>query len=205
MRKHAVALIVQALAWSSSAPALAFTWPLVGFSGAGATGTINPVTNLSGSTFCLAGVCGSDVSQDWLVFTVTLTAGYLDEIGVSRGLPAVSIPGMGEYDLDPGQAAQSGSLATSTLALFLYDPGFLTAANLEAGETTQRLFAAFTLGDLPGPGQVSPFPVPPGTINFMSARVRTSRPPASPVLVPSRRRCCCSAAGSSASAWQGQR
>ena len=78
MRKHAVALIVGAALslWSSSAWALAYTISSsVAFSTGGVSGTINPVTSLTGTTICLAGVCGSSVTHDWLLVTVTLNGG----------------------------------------------------------------------------------------------------------------------------------
>ena len=175
MRKRAVALILGAALsiWSSSAWALAYTLSSsVAFSGAGATGTIDPVTSLSGTTVCLAGTCGTDVSHDWLVFTVTVNTGYLDEIGLARGAPLVSVAGLGHYNPDPGLAPQSGSISPASLARFNYGaPSVNTAQNLggvsDVPETSDRLFVAFTLGDLPGPGQVIPFPVPPGTVSFM--------------------------------------
>ena len=171
MRKHAVALILGAALsiWSSPASALVYTLAAsVPFSGSGATGTVDPVASVSGTTLCLAGTCGSIASHDWLVFTVSVTGGFLDEIGVARGLPAVSVIGVGTYSADPGLAPQSGSISPSTLGRFNYGAGLVNASqNLDASETTDRLFVAFTLGDLPGPGQLTPFVVPPGTISFM--------------------------------------
>ena len=178
MRKRAVALILGAAlsVWSSSAWALAYTLAAsVPFSFSGNTGTIDPVTDASGTTFCLSGTCGTDVSHDWLVFTVTVTAGYLDEIGMARGAPLVSVQGLGHYTADPGLAPQSGSISPASLARFNYGTAVVdNSLNLGGGgmtpdvpETSDRLFVAFNLGDLPGPGQVSPFPVPPGTISFM--------------------------------------
>jgi len=177
MRKRAVALIVGAALsiWSSSAWALAYTLSAsVPFTGS-ATGTIDPVTNVSGTTVCLFGTCGSDVTHDWLVFTVTVTAGYLDEIGVARGAPLVSVAGLGHYSADPGLAPQlSSATSPASVARFNYgSPNLTEPQNLggtlpsEVPETSDRLFVAFTLGALPGPGQVTPFPVPAGTVSFM--------------------------------------
>jgi len=188
MRKHIVALIVGAALsmGSSSAWALAYTFSApVGFSGAGATGTLNPVTDLSGTTSCLSGTCSDATTKDWLVFSVTVTAGYLDEIGVARGLPAVSVAGLGHYNLDLGLAPQSGSISPSTLALFNYGVDTVnTATNLNAGETSDRLFVTFALGALPGPGQTLPFPVAPGTVSFMLSAPTNFTQTATVVLVP---------------------
>jgi len=188
MRKHVVALIAGAALsiWSSSAWALAYTVSApVAFSGAGATGFINPVASLSGTTLCLSGTCGTDASHDWLVFTVTVTTGYLDEVGLARGAPAVSVQGVGHYSADPGLAPQSGSISPATLARFNYGAGVVNALlNLDAGETSDRLFVAFTLGDLPGPGQVTPFPVAPGTISFMLSAATDFTVLGTAVLVP---------------------
>lgn len=174
MRKHAVALILGAALsfWSSSAWALPYTLSSsVAFSGAGATGTIDPVTNLSGTTICLAATCGNDVTHDWLVFTVTVNTGYLDEIGVARTVPTALVSGLGHYSPDPGLAPQSGSISPSTLARFNYGAGGVVIAQNLGGtgnvpETSDRLFVTFTSGDLPGPSQAIP-PIPAGTISFM--------------------------------------
>ncbi len=161
------------LGWSPSASALAYTLASsVAFSGAGATGTIDPVASLSGTTVCLAGACGGGVTDDYLVFTVTVTTGYLDEIGLARGLPAVSVAGLGHFSADPGLAPQSGSISPATLARFNYGAGGVVIAQNLGGsgdvpETSDRLFVAFSLGALPGPGQLTPFVVPPGTVSFM--------------------------------------
>ena len=192
MRKRAVALIVGAALsiWSSSAWALPYTLAAsVPFSFSGNVGTIDPVASLSGTTVCLSGTCGTDVSHDWLVFTVTVTAGYLDEIGIARGLPAVSVIGVGHYSADPGLAPQSGSISPSTLGRFNYGAGGTNVTQnlggpLDVPETSDRLFAAFTLGDLPGPGQTTPFVVPPGTISFMVSAATDFTVTGIAVLVP---------------------
>lgn len=175
MRKLAVGLIASAVLAipSSSAWALAYTLSSsVAFSGAGATGTIDPVTDISGTTICLtlpASTCTSSVLQDWLVFTVTVTSGYLDEIGVARTVPTALVSGLGHYSADPGLAPQSGSISPTTLARFNYGAaGTDVSQNLggagDVPETSDRLFVAFTLGDLPGPASG---PIPAGTISFM--------------------------------------
>jgi hypothetical protein len=147
------------------------------------------VTSSSGTTICLAGTCGSDVTQDWLVFTVTVTAGYLDEIGVARGAPTVSVAGLGHYSPDPGLAPQSGSISPASLARFNYGAGGVVVAQNLGGsgdvpETSDRLFATFALGALPGPGQTTPFPVPPGTVSFMLSAATDFTVTGIAVLVP---------------------
>jgi len=193
MRKRAVALIVGAVfsIWSSSAWALPYTLAAsVPFSFSGNTGTIDPVTSLSGTTMCLSGLgtCGSDVTHDWLVFTVTVTAGYLDEIGLARGAPLVSVAGLGHFSPDPGLAPQSGSISPASLARFNYGAGGVVIAQNLGGsgdvpETSDRLFVAFTLGALPGPGQATPF-VAPGTVNFMLSAATDFSVAGIAVLVP---------------------
>jgi hypothetical protein len=188
MRKLAVALIFCAALTLGSSPSWALLYTLsapVAFSGSGATGTLNPVASGTGTTLCLSGTCGTDVSHDWLVFTVSVTTGFLDEVGISRGLPSVSVIGVGTFSSDPDVAPQSGSISPATLGRFNYGAASVNAAlNLDAGETSDRLFGAFTLGDLPGPGQVLPFPVPPGTISFMLSAATDFTATGIAVLVP---------------------
>jgi len=178
------------LGWSPSARALAYTpSSSVAFSGAGATGTIDPVASLSGTTVCLAGTCGGGVTDDYLVFTVTVTTGYLDEIVLARGAPSVSVAGLGHYSADPGLAPLSGSISPATLARFNYGAATTVVADNLGGtgnvpETSDRLFVAFALGALPGPGQISPFVVPPGTVSFMLSAATDFTVTGIAVLVP---------------------
>lgn len=189
MRKHAVALIVGAVLsfWSSSAWALAYTISSsLAFNTGGVSGTINPVTNLSGSTICLAGVCGSTVSHDWLLFTVTLNLGSDPVDRIDMSVPGVSfVVGAGHYS-DPNETPTSGAVPTASIARFNYDNPNISALNLQAGETTDRLFGVYTLGTLPGPG-FGPFP--PGTVNFSISEANSANDfsvtgPGAIVLVP---------------------
>ena len=170
MRKlvAAVALVSACLGWSSSAHATGYTLSSsVAFNNVtlGISGTIDPVVNLAGANICLAGACGTDASHDWLVFTITLNPGSaaVDTIDASAvGVAAVT--GLGHFS-DPDETPTGGSVPIASIARFNYtDPMPPDALNLQAGETSDRLFAAFTLGTLPGPGQG---PIPPGTANFM--------------------------------------
>jgi len=172
MRKLGLAFAVGAmllLGWSPSARALAYTISSsVAFSGSGVSGTIDPVTSITGSTICLAGTCSSSVLQAWLLVSVTVTTGAVDQIGISvPASPSISVVGVGHYS-DPGETPTAGSIAPATLALFNYDFPLVSALNLGAGETSDRLFATFALGALPGPG--IPGPVPPGTVSFMISK-----------------------------------
>jgi len=68
------------------------------------SGTINPVTDLSGTSICLTASCTSPAAQDWLLVTVTLDLGSLsvDQIGMSvPASPSISVVGLGHYS-DPG-------------------------------------------------------------------------------------------------------
>jgi hypothetical protein len=172
MRKKLFALIVGiALStWSTSAWALAYTIASsVAFSSGGISGTINPVLSISGSTLCLSGSCTSSVAQDWLLVTVTLNggSGAVDQIDISAaGVSGVS--GVGHYT-DAGETPTSGSIPVATLGRIFYDSPNISALNLQAGETTDRLFVAYnTVGSLPGPG--IPPPIPPGTASFMISK-----------------------------------
>jgi hypothetical protein len=171
MRKLAVAvaLVSACLGWSSSAHALGYTLSApVNFNNVtlGISGTLNPVASLAGATICLAGACGNTASHDWLVFTVTLNGGSAAVNLIDASAAGVAaVTGLGHFT-DPGETPTGGSVPIASIARFNYGsntpPDVL---NLEAGETTDRLFAAFTLGSLPGPG--IPPPIPPGTASFM--------------------------------------
>jgi len=172
MRKHAVALIVGAALsiWSSSAWALAYTIAApVAFSNGGISGTINPVTNLTGTTICLAGTCGSTVTHDWLLVTVTLNggSGAVDQFDISASGVTTAV-GLGHYT-DPDETPTSGLNPVTSISRFNYDNPNVSALNLQAGETTDRLFGVYSpVGSLPGPG--IPPPIPPGTASFMISK-----------------------------------
>lgn len=168
MKKHLVALVLGAalLIAPASAWALAYTISSsVAFSNGGINGTIDPVTDLSGTTVCLDGTCTSSAAQDWLLVSVTLNgdSGAIDRIDFSAA-GVFAIVGIGHFS-DPDETPTSGVLPSASIARFNYDNPNSSALNLQAGETTDRLFAAFSpLGSLPGPGI---FPViSPGTASF---------------------------------------
>ncbi len=168
MKKLIVALGLGAalLIAPSSAWALAYTISSsVAFSNLGVSGTIDPVTDLSGTAVCLDGTCTSSAAQDWLLVSVTLDggSGAIDRIDFSAA-GVTALVGVGHFS-DPDETPTSGVVASASLARFNYDNPNISALNLEAGETTDRLFAAFSpIGSLPGNGI---FPViPPGTASF---------------------------------------
>ncbi len=172
MRKHLAALIVGAalLMGSSSAWALPYTIAAsVPFSGNGLSGSINPVTDLSGAPICLNGVCSVTATQDWLAVSVTLNGGSdaVDRLDMSVAGVSAAV-GMGHFG--EGQTPTLSSLLTSpTQARFDYGNPNVSALNLQAGETTGRLFVAFSLGSLPGAG--IPPVIPAGTASFMIGEV----------------------------------
>jgi hypothetical protein len=141
----------------------------IAFSNSGVSGTINPVTSLSGTSLCLAGVCTSSVAQDWLLVSVTLNggSGAIDQFDLSAA-GVTAVVGVGHFS-DPGETPTAGSIPIGSIARISYDNPNISALNLQAGETTDRLFAAFSpLGSLPGPG--IPPPIPPGTASFMISK-----------------------------------
>ena len=174
MRKNLFALIVgTALAtWSTSAWALAYTIASsIAFSTGGVSGTINPVASITGTTICLAGTCGSTVTHDWLLVTVTLNGGSdaVDQLDMSE--PGVStVTGVGHFT-DPNETPTSGAVPVTSIARINYDNPNLSALNLQAGETSDRLFGVWTLGSVPGPA-FGPFPA--GTVNFMISEANSA-------------------------------
>ncbi len=131
--------------------------------GSGVLGTILPETDSSGGSLTLAGVGPGGL--DLLLFRVQLSAGSadVDQVGASTIGVAVAL-GAGHF-LDPDETPTGGSIAGDA-GLLDYDHLNLgSALNLEAGETTDRLFVTFALGALPGPGLPPIFP--PGTASFM--------------------------------------
>ncbi|MFP8878247.1 MAG: hypothetical protein VCE43_01610, partial [Myxococcota bacterium] len=82
-----------------------------GFTAGSLTGTINPVSGIfnAADSICLDGTCDL-VNQDWLVFTLTVTAGSLNDVGV--GALFASSLGLG-YFLQGGPA-QDGAGGTDT-------------------------------------------------------------------------------------------
>jgi hypothetical protein len=172
MRKLGLALAVGSilmLGWSPSARALAYTISAsVAFSNGGISGTISPVANLAGTTSCLAGSCLSTASQDWLVVSLTLNggSGAIDQVGMSAA-GVLTVVGVG-YFTDPSETPTAGSIPIASQGLLNYDWPNISAGNLQAGETSDRLFVAFSpVGSLPGPGVG---PIPPGTASFMLSK-----------------------------------
>jgi len=153
--------------WSSSAGAAAYTLSSsIAFNdaGTGVSGTIDPVFDLSGTTVCLNDTCGDTTTHDWFIVTITLDGGSndVDEIGIAAiGEPAI---GGGHFD-DSGATPIGGSLSGGA-ELFDYGHAGENSDNLMAGATSDRLFAVFALGDLPGAG-LPCCGIDPGTAQFM--------------------------------------
>ena len=186
MRKHLFGAIVGAALSMGSSPAWALAYTIsasVAFSNGGISGTINPVTDLSGTSICLAGTCSGTATQDWLAISVTLNggSGAVDRIDMSAA-GVSTIVGMGHFG-DPGETPITGSIPVASIARFNYDNPNVSALNLQAGETTDRLFAAFSpVGSLPGPGI---FPViPPGTASFMISKASGANFSVTGLIVP---------------------
>lgn len=183
----ALPLILAALGLATPAVALPYTIaaPVVidgsNNQGSGVLGTLLPVTDLSGTSICLGGTsCTDPAAQDWLLVQLVLDPGSdpVDQIGLgATGSDAV---GSG-YFADPGETPTGGSVS-SGVAQVDFDHLMLSALNLEAGETSDRLFAAFVAGDLPGPG--IPFVFPPGTASFSISSGANFSVQASIVAVP---------------------
>ena len=154
---------------ASSAQGVPFTLTqAVGFSFSnGAKGTLLPVTDLSGTRTLLAGTVSDPTSQDWLVFQIALDADsdLVDQVQASVvGVSAVA--GAGHFP-DPDETPTAGAVEPAPASRLLFDFAFqqVDPGNLEAGETSDRLIAAFAAGSLPGDGL--PFVgIAPGTASF---------------------------------------
>jgi hypothetical protein len=152
-----------ALPLSASAipiPSDAFTLNAsVAFSITGASGTINPylvVPNYAADAICLDGGCSvpNDFSnQDWIIFTVTVATGTLDEVGI--GALFVNSIGAG-YLANAGGTAPTSADATTAPST----PSWLFSS---LSGTSAPLFVAYADGSLPSSG--GPFGV--GATNFM--------------------------------------
>jgi len=200
MRRWAV--VALGCAWlllpASIASALPYEqgWSLdaaVAFSAGGATGTINPVApagpllNYETDAICLITnptpnggngcdnltVAPTDISlQDWFVFTVTVTAGAIDSIGVSA-LFQTHDDSAGYFAIGGGDVAPQtpGSNAeiipVDNIVIFSFNDG----DGLTSGETSLPLFVGYPAGTLPTAGG-GPFPA--GSFQFMVAEFGTS-------------------------------
>ena len=181
MRRWMLALWVTTLAlWATAANAVPFptpqtVWtldaPVAVTSGGNLpnlNATLNPVaTDVPDldDAVCLDSVAPTtcDISniltQDWMVFTITVTSGSLDEIGVGLvDIPAIAGQMIGYFDDGSGTNPENTSnIDVST------DPVF-NFAGLTG--TSAILFVAYADGTFPSdPGPI--LPLPPGTTNFM--------------------------------------
>lgn len=130
----------------------------VAFSIIGASGTVDPY--LGGidfnDTICLDGACGdpNDFSnQDWMIFTVTVDSGTIDQVTVGA-LFASSI-GVGYLGGIGGSAPTSGDATTNSNS-----PEWLFAS---LSGTSIPLIAMYNAGNLPSSGGG---PFAPGSTNF---------------------------------------
>ncbi len=169
IQRSFVALAIAALAVSlaGSAQALVFTLdsPLT-ITGSetgnlGVIGTINPVTDISGIVAAAPFSDGtiSFGTQDVFVVDVTLTAlsDAIDQIGIGI---SPDIAGAGTFTGDAGQAPDNVDFIAFDQGKFDFDFGSVSGANLEANETSVRLFLTFAQGGF--------FPIAPGSqANFM--------------------------------------
>lgn len=147
-------------AWATPFPDPALTLNAsVAFSITGATGTINPylvVPDYATDAICLDGSCTipNDFSnQDWIVFTVTVSTGTLDEVGI--GALFVNAIGLGYLANASGTAPTSGDSTTAPST-----PSWLFSS---LSGTSAPLFVAYADGSLPSSG--GPYGV--GATNFM--------------------------------------
>ena len=131
--------------------------------GSGVLGTILPVAGAAGTSICLGGSCVDAVSQDWLLVQIVLGAGSADVDQIGIGAVGSSAIGSGHY-ADAGETPTGGSVASGIAWIDFDHLNLGSALNLEAGETSDRLFAVFASGGLPGPG-IPPI-IPAGTASF---------------------------------------
>ena len=135
----------------------------VPFNLGGATGSIDPVMTIdpnldSDQITCLDGTC-SLANQDWLVFTITIASGALDELGMAALFG--SSQGLGYFNLSSGETPDAGdSTSDPTTPTFKFHVG----ADGGLTGTSVALFVAYANGALP-----SNFG--PGLTNFMVAPV----------------------------------
>ena len=147
------------MAGSANATEIGFTLDdppgSVPFAAGSATGFVNPFTGFlnANATICL-GVCDVE-SEDWVVFTLSVTGGAVFDMGVSA-LGAGSASSLG-YFTGAGGTPTALSLAVPTVPVFTFSG--LTGSSVV-------LFVAYADGTLPA-DPFPPFPFPVGTTNFM--------------------------------------
>jgi hypothetical protein len=147
------------MAGSASAVEIAFTLDdppgSVPFAAGGATGFVNPFTGILDADFTIClGVCDI-ANEDWIVFTLSVTAGAVFDMGVAS-LGAGSASSIG-YFTGVGGTPTALSLAVPTVPVFTFSG--LTG-------TSVVLFVAYADGTLPADPN-PPFDLPVGTTNFM--------------------------------------
>lgn len=164
MRKlSALVGFVATLALCGSASALIYTIDdppgVPGFSAGTATGTIEAIPAstvlLDTDTVCLAGNC-TIASLEAMVFSVSVTGGAVNDIGVSALF--INAVGLGYYKLGgPPDPSISGSLAVPS------SPNFLFAGGLTG--TSLPLFVTYAAGSFPQAN----VPFGTGAVQFMVA------------------------------------
>jgi len=139
-------------------PALTLNAPIP-FSITGASGTINPYSvapNYATDAICLDGGCtvpNNFSNQDWIIFTITVSTGTLDEVGI--GALFVNAIGAGYLTNAGGTAPTSANSTTAPST-----PSWLFSS---LSGTSAPLFVAYADGSLPSTG--GPFGT--GATNFM--------------------------------------
>jgi hypothetical protein len=142
--------------------------PITGFSAGTATVNILPVLDISDSFTELDptdpnAVWVDSVAQDWFFVQLEVTGGAVTSFGM--GNPVSKAVGMGVGN-DVFAMPTSGVLAPSPddAPEWFFGGGDPNDPNALTG-MSNRLIAAYNLGDLPGAG--IPFAIPEGTVSFM--------------------------------------
>lgn len=132
MRRLAVlafGLILACLtAGSSYADQIGYTLDAsVNFSPTGASGTVDPFAGFldEADAICLAGTCDLEAPQDWLVVTVTVTSGSVNDVGF--GALFANAVGVGYFtqgglpqDGTSGQDTYTGSIANPSVPVITF-------------------------------------------------------------------------------------
>jgi len=151
-------LLASMLATSAFAAEIGFTPNSppgsVSFTAGGLTGTIDPFTGIldANDTICLDGACDL-ASQDWMVFTVTVTGGSLSGAGV--GALMATSEGVG-YFLQGGPPQNGtggtdtyvGDQSIPTIPIFTFTG---SGGSIGLTGTSLPLFVTYANGTLPTP------------------------------------------------------
>ncbi len=160
-----MALLFPVVAWGA---AYTVAGPiLINDAGTGVVGTVNAVSVASG-VFTSAGTFLDAGTQDILFVQIALTAGAIDQVGISgNGSSALGggfLAGSGTQD--PNDPDEPIIDFLGSQALFNFDHLGGGTGNLSAGESSSILAVSFALGDLPPPG-IGPGHILADIANFM--------------------------------------